>query len=238
MKVFIIGAGGQGRVVYDIFSQDKNVEVAAFVDNVTREPNEKIMGIPVLGNHSAIKDLQRQGVTGAVIAVGDNHIRAAHFDKVKNMGIELVRAIHRSAHVSHNVTIGEGTVVGIGAIITTGARIGNNVIVNSGAIVEHDDVIENHVHIASGVVLAGAVIIGEKSFIGSGSIVKERVVIGRNVTVGAGSVVLEDLPDNVVAVGIPARVIKIKEENYDQKNSFDNGDNRAGWSLPGKIPTR
>mgnify|MGYP004443708773 CR=1 FL=1 len=36
----------------------------------------------------------------------------------------------------------------------------------------------------------------------------QGVTIGNNVTIGAGSVVVHDLPDNVVAVGNPARVVK------------------------------
>jgi len=67
------------------------------------------------------------------------------------------------------------------------------------------------VHIASGVVLAGRVTVGEQTFIGAGSIVKENITIGMNATVGAGSIVLADIPDNALAIGVPARVIEIKE---------------------------
>jgi serine acetyltransferase len=50
------------------------------------------------------------------------------------------------------------------------------------------------------------------TFIGIGTVVKEYLSIGENVTIGAGSVVLEDVPDNVVAVGAPARIVKNKTE--------------------------
>ena len=91
-----------------------------------------------------------------------------------------------------------------------GSRIGNNVIINTGAIVEHENIIEDSAHIGPGAVLAGKVTVKKETFIGIRVAVKEYITIGKNVTVGAGAVVLEDIPDNVVAVGIPAKIIKNK----------------------------
>lgn len=50
--------------------------------------------------------------------------------------------------------------------------------------------------------------IGENTWIGAGVIIVPGITIGRNVIVGAGSVVTKDLPDNVVAVGNPCRVLR------------------------------
>lgn len=212
MKIVIIGAGGQARVISEILSYDRNVEVVAFIDNVIRGSDEKIMGIPVLGDHSVLPKLFKSGITGAIIGVGNNNTRKAHFEKIRNMGIELVNAIHPTAHVAHNAKIGEGVVIVTGATIATGVEIGNNVIVNTGAIIEHEDILEDHVHIAPGTVLAGRVTVKEGSLVGAGSVVKEYITIGENTIIGAGSIVLENVPDNVVAVGAPAKVIKIRKD--------------------------
>jgi serine O-acetyltransferase len=50
--------------------------------------------------------------------------------------------------------------------------------------------------------------IGDNVTIGSGAKVLGRITIGNNVTIGANAVVTKSLPDNVVAVGIPARIIR------------------------------
>lgn len=50
MKIAIIGAGGQARIIYEILRCDRNMEVVAFVDNVVHGNDEQIMGIPVLGD--------------------------------------------------------------------------------------------------------------------------------------------------------------------------------------------
>ena len=60
----------------------------------------------------------------------------------------------------------------------------------------------------SGLELAAPVTIGDNVWLGGGVIVCPGVAIGSNVTIGAGSVVTKDIPDNVVAVGNPCRVIK------------------------------
>lgn len=212
MKTIIIGAGGHARVVFEILQYDRNIDVVAFVDNITRGADEKIRDIPVYGDHSVLPKLFKNGVKCAIIGVGKNNIRKAHFEEIKDTNVELINAIHSTAHISHNAKIGKGVVIAARATIATSVEIGDNVIVNTGAIVEHEDILEDHVHIASGTVLAGRVRVEEGAFIGAGTIVKEFITIGKNTTIGAGSVVLENIPDNTVAVGTPAKVIKTKNE--------------------------
>ncbi|MCI8292588.1 MAG: sugar O-acetyltransferase [Hespellia sp.] len=69
------------------------------------------------------------------------------------------------------------------------------------------------------------VTIGDNVWIGGNSVILSGVTIGDNVVIGAGSVVSKDLPDNVVAVGNPCRVIReITEEDrvyYLKKKKFD-----------------
>lgn len=62
----------------------------------------------------------------------------------------------------------------------------------------------------------GRVTIGSSVFIGAESIVLPGVTIGDNVIIGAGSIVTHDVPDGVVAMGNPARVI-CSLEQYLQK---------------------
>jgi len=52
--------------------------------------------------------------------------------------------------------------------------------------------------------------VGEGALLGAGSIVLPGVNIGKWCVIGAGSVVTKDIPDDVVTVGIPARILKKK----------------------------
>lgn len=208
MKTIIIGAGGHARVVYDILSYDKNIEVVAFIDHEKRGVDEKIMGVQVLGGHEVIPDLIAGGTKGFIIAIGDNKIRAQYYKELSEMGLEPINAIHPTVVMAQNAYIGKGNVMAMGAIIATGASIGDNCIINSGAIIEHEDRIGSHVHIGPGCSIAGRVTIHNDSFVGIGSVIAPYTLIGRNTIIGAGSVVLKDIPENSVAVGAPAVVKK------------------------------
>lgn len=109
--------------------------------------------------------------------------------------------------------------INAGAIISTYASIEDNVIINTGAIIEHENIIKNGAHIASGVQLAGCVEVGEKTLVGIGATVIPYIKIGENSVIGAGSVVLNDILDNVVAAGIPAKIIK-ERSNSDEKKDY------------------
>lgn len=63
----------------------------------------------------------------------------------------------------------------------------------------------------------GKVIVGDNVHIGTGASILPGVTIGNNCLIGVGAIVTKDIPDNSVAVGIPARVIETIDE-YRTKN--------------------
>lgn len=67
--------------------------------------------------------------------------------------------------------------------------------------------------------------IGDNVYIGNNVLLMPGVNIGNNVIIGAGAVVTKDIPDNSVAVGVPARVIKTADEYFEkiQKESLHLG---------------
>lgn len=56
----------------------------------------------------------------------------------------------------------------------------------------------------------GGIVVGDDSWLGFGVIVLDGVRIGNGAVIGAGSVVTKDIPDNAIAVGVPARVVKMR----------------------------
>jgi UDP-perosamine 4-acetyltransferase len=211
VKTVIIGAGGQARIVCDILSYDRNIDIVGFTDSEIRDPDERIFGRRILGRHDDIDDLVAQHeIRAAVIAIGNNALRADRYERLRGAGVKLLNAIHPSAVISPTATLGEGNIVSAGAFVNTLAQLGDNCIINTGAIVEHEVTVGNHVHLAPGVIVAGRVSIGDLTFIGAGSVVREYLTIGERVVVGAGSVVLEDLASDVMAAGAPATVRKVK----------------------------
>ena len=110
--------------------------------------------------------------------------------------------------VDRLVNLAEGVQIIQGAIVNRGVSIGKHTIVNTNATVDHDCKIGDFVHIAPGATLCGGVKVGKRTLIGANATVLPNCEIGANVNVGAGAVVTTDLPDNVVVVGVPAKIIK------------------------------
>jgi sugar O-acyltransferase (sialic acid O-acetyltransferase NeuD family) len=209
MKVVIYGAGGHGKVVLNSLRKAGEHTMAGWID---QRPMRPLMGVPVLGGE---KLLHPKTAPGVIIAIGNNQTRAVKARLARQRGLQLVTVIDPQAMVAEDVLIGAGTVVMPGAIINPGARIGENVIINSGAIIEHDCVIGDHAHVSPGARLAGNVRVGDYTHIGIGATVIEEISIGEHTVIGAGAVVVRPIGDGVVAVGVPAKVIKENREKKD-----------------------
>lgn len=200
--MYLYGAGGHAKVVLDIL-ESLSVKLKGVFDDVPAHAKLKVMevadGIRLLGEGFPKLDAP------LIIAVGCNARRA---ELAALLHADYGLAIHGSAIISSKATIGVGTVVLHGAIIQAGARIGRHVLVNTAASIDHDNVIGDYAHVSPHATLCGHVDIGEGTHIGAGAVVIPNVKIGRWCKIGAGAVVIRDIPDNVTAVGNPARIIK------------------------------
>ncbi|KGM97332.1 acetyltransferase [Clostridium botulinum] len=208
-KIILIGAGGHCKVIIDIIKSTRDFKIVGITDASTHE--EQILGIPIIGNDDILEDLYYQGIKNAFVCIGalnNISVRDKIYYKLKKIGFEIPKLIHRDAIVSPYSKISNGTCVMAGAIINAGAIIGENCIINTGSIIEHDCFIDRNTHISPGASLAGGCKVGYNSHIGIGSTVIQGTEIGDNVIIGAGTVVLHDIEDNVTAVGVPSKTIK------------------------------
>ena len=209
LRVLIIGAGGHAQVVADILFQAQKhgaeVDVVGYLDDNPALHGRELLGRPVWGG---IDMLDRVPHDGVIVAIGDNATRARLFAWLKQREERLINAIHPAATIAPHVQLGEGVMIAAGVVVNTGTIIGHNVILNTGCTVDHHNRIEDHVHIAPGAHLGGDVSIGEGTLVGLGALVLPQRQIGAWTVVGAGAVVTRSLPSRVVAVGVPARIIK------------------------------
>ncbi len=208
MDVVILGGGGHGRVVLDILQQGKKFKPVGFLDNNKALHGRRVDGLPVLGGIESLADVRSHGVRGAVVAVGDNGVRRALGDAVEQGDLELVSAIHPSAQLASNASVGKGVVIAAGALVCAHCQIGDYVILNTGCIVDHESMIGTSVHICPGVRLAGHVVVEAGAHIGIGATVVQNVRVGFEAIVGAGAVVIQDVDPMTTVVGVPARAIK------------------------------
>lgn len=215
-RVLILGAGGHGRVVLDILLQSGTGQVVGFLDNNADIHGRRIDGIPVLGSIDDIPSIREEyDVDGAVIAIGDNGLRRGFARQVESLGLPLINAIHPSATLAHNVSVGRNVVIAAGVVVCAHCQIGDSVILNTGCIVDHQTMVGEGAHICPGVRIAGRVKIESGAFIGLGASVVPKITVGCEAIVGAGAVVTEDVPSLATVVGVPARPIKLAAADED-----------------------
>lgn len=209
IPLVIWGASGHARVVADMVRLIGKFNIIGFLDNVDLgRKGAEFCGALILGGAEQLEQLRIKNIRHIILGFGDCQARLALSSITNQFGFELATIVHPSAVVASDVTIGAGTVIMAGAVINPGSTIGGNSIINTSASIDHDCVIKNGAHIGPGAHIGGGVTIGQGSWIGIGAIIKDKIKIGNNAIIGAGAVVLKDIPDGVVAFGVPAKIIR------------------------------
>jgi sugar O-acyltransferase (sialic acid O-acetyltransferase NeuD family) len=203
-RLAIVGASGHGKVVADL-AELLGYEVAFYDDAYPKKTN--IEHWSVIGTFDELLK-NKNDYKNAVVAIGNNSIRAYICHQLINANFNLPLLIHPSAVVSKYAKISSGSVVFASAVVNAFAQVGQNCIINTGAVVEHDCVIDDGVHLSPNVTLAGGTKIGKLSWLGLGSVTKQLIEVGTNTTVGANSTVTKNIPSNVTAFGSPAAIKK------------------------------
>ena len=136
--------------------------------------------------------------------------------------------IEPGAYIREHVVIGKGAVIMMGSVINIGAVIGDGTMVDMNAVVGARGTIGKNCHIGAGAVVAGVleppsktpVIIEDGVLIGANAVILEGVRVGKNAVVAAGAIVTEDVPEEAVVAGSPARVIKYKDDRTREKTKL------------------
>lgn len=213
-RIAIIGAGGHAReqleLVRALNASGHRLHLEGFVlDAEFGGPGDEVAGWPVLGDLEALAALGAE--VGVVCGLGSSAVRAEMVGRVRRCCGEAVRfatLVHPAAFVGESVVLGEGVIVGAAAVVTADATIGEHAHLGVGSVVSHDGRVGAFASLAPGARLAGHVTIGEGAQIGIGAVVRDRITVGAWSQIGAGAAVVEDVPDRVTAIGVPARVVE------------------------------
>ena len=196
--LFLIGAGGHGKVIAEI-AESLGFVVAGFVDHASVRKTH--LGYPVFPEPA---DTGMPKEAGWVISIGNNFTRKK---LAQQYALSYRALLHPSVLLSPRSTIGAGTVAMAGVVVNSSTTIGKHCILNTSCTVDHDCRLGDFVHVAPQTAIAGGVTIGEGSLIGIGARVIPGVTIGKWCTIGAGAVVLSDVPDGAIVVGIPGKIL-------------------------------
>lgn len=228
MNVVIVGGSGHGSVIADAIQKAGQLCLVGFLD-ATLPLGKRICGCDVIGRVDDLPAIAAQrNVTGVVVGIGDNWMRAAAVAALRKLvpEISFPNVIHPSVQLAGHVQIGEGNVLLAGSVVSCGAAIGSFCILNTNCSLDHDSRLDDYASLGPRACTGGNVEIGQYTAIGMGAAVIHQIRIGCHSVVGAGATVLHDLPCQVVAYGTPARVIRsrLPEERYlsktDKRKAF------------------
>ena len=208
-KIAIFGAGGFGRevkwLISEINKKDPAWEFIGFFD----DDFSKASNIPVneqLGGSSILN--QWKEPLKIVFAIGNPVTKKKIISKISNDKLSFPELIHPNVLIGHDVSIGAGSIICAGCIITSNIKIGQHVILNLGCTVGHDTEIGNYSSFMPSVNISGEVCCGEGVYTGTGAKIINQLSIGDETTIGAGAVVAKSLPSGCTAVGVPAKIIR------------------------------
>lgn len=208
--MLVIGGSDQGRQTIEVLVAGGDDEVVGVLDG----------NLPVgsdLGGHSVVGTLdaleQCASTTradGFVVAIGDNAVRGTLFETARAAcpDLEPVSVIHPRAVIARDAVVGVGAIVMAGAVVSNGCVVGVGALLGANSSLDHDGDLGNFVSLGPGATTGGHVSIGSYTAVGLGANVIHQVKIGSHTVVGAGALVLAELPDLVVAYGVPANVAR------------------------------
>ncbi len=211
MVLGIYGAGGLGREVLELARQanraGKRWDGMIFIDD--DPPAGKVNGIGACRYEEALAEYG--GGLEVSVAVGEPAIREKLFARLAEDHVGAATLVHPDVHVPDTASIGDGVTIQAGTFLSCNAVVEDYVYIQPNVNIGHDDVLRKGCVISGLCNLAGAVEIGEYTYLGMSACCKEQVKVGRYSVVGMGSMVYKDIPDEVIALGNPARPMRRNE---------------------------
>jgi len=204
-RLVIVGAGGHAREAAWLASAcDAPWTVLGHLDDRDELQDTEIGGLPVIGR---IDDWIRcDGASAFFVAIGAPRLRRSVVERMEALGRpRFASLVHRSVIRSGRDTVGDGSMVAAGCVLSTDVQIGRHVILNIGCSVSHDTSLGDYATVAPRVAVPGAVQVEPGAELGIGCSLRQGLRIGRGAMVGMGAVVTRDVAPRDVVIGCPAR---------------------------------
>jgi sugar O-acyltransferase (sialic acid O-acetyltransferase NeuD family) len=208
-KLFIIGASNFGREMENwlqlITHSERDWELKGYLHHF--DGKSPLEGYPT--DLDIVGDWRTYDLTKndyCIIAVADCSWKEKIYNYLKNKTTFLTYVAPDIIRGKSN-TLGDGSIICPGCIITTNIRIGKCVTINIGSQIGHDSVIGDFTSIMPHVDFGGNVTVGKNVFIGTKATIIPKITIKDGATVGAGSVVVKNVSRSATVFGNPAKKI-------------------------------
>lgn len=206
-NLIIIGSDVYARRVIKcieaLINFGEEISIKGILDN--NEEKTEIKGYKILDKIDNA-NLYNDEDTSFIIAIKNNKARKEIADKFQEFDYYTV--IHPKTHIDKNVSIGKGSIIMDEAVIKDNTKIGNHVIINHGCIIDEEVIVEDYVNLLQSATLGKLVKVYSLTRIGKDVLIIAQRSIGKESIVKNASIVIEDVGDNCLMEGTPAKIIK------------------------------
>lgn len=225
-ELIIIGGGGLGREVYQYLNDCGLGDVKGFLDD--RPPSELRIpnDLPLLGTIA-----QHEPTTDErfVLAVGDPAMRESVAARLQSQGAHFISIVHPRAYVAASAIIGRGSIIAPFASVGASARLGEFCQVHFYASAAHDSDIGPFSALSPYAVVNGGGRLGTGVFMGTRATVNPGRSVGDHSKVAAGAVVYQNVPEQSLAAGNPAKARRLMRGTpHELQPTDENGEARPG----------
>ncbi|RFC55745.1 acetyltransferase [Brumimicrobium aurantiacum] len=208
--MLIVGAKGFAKEVLEVCAQNDYLKDLVFYDDVSSDIEDRMYSrFPILKSESEAADYFNKNGKSFALGLGNPKARRLMTEKMIRIGGDLKSIISENARIGSFLTsIGKGSTILDGAIISSNCTIGIGCIIYYNSVVSHDCIVGDYSQVSPSATILGRCEIADNCFIGGNATILPDIKIGKNVIVAAGAVVTKDVPDNVMVAGIPAVIKK------------------------------
>jgi sugar O-acyltransferase (sialic acid O-acetyltransferase NeuD family) len=206
--LLLIAASGLAREAAAVVARGSQWDLLGYLDDVPGLAGTTISGKPVLGGVGAIRQHPKARL---LVCAGKGQTRRAIVARLHELGVtddRFATLVAPDVHVPASCSIGRGSIVLSGTVLTAAVNVGAHVVAMPGVVLTHDDVVGDYATLCAGVTLGGGVTVGEAAYLGMGALVRERLTVGAESILGMGAVLLHDLPRDEIWAGLPAGSIR------------------------------
>lgn len=213
-KVIILGVGGICIDILDTIQEinERSVkplyECIGFLDDSEEKQKKEFSGVKVLGPITMATEFSDVYFVNGIGNAENFSQKKSLQEKARIPEEKYLTLVHPTASVSRMATLGRGAVVLQQVSIASNVMIGNHVLIMPSSVISHDTVIGDYTFVTAGSCISGGVKIGTACYLGTNCSVKGNIIIADGSLIGMGSVVLENIPQNCVYVGNPAKFLK------------------------------
>lgn len=203
--LLLVAASGLAREALAVIRANGRDTVLGFLDDDESRWGNSLNDLPIIGGLDAA---ERFPGAQLLLCAGRGARRSSIALRLAALGFQdddYATLIHESVEVPPTCSVGQGTILLAGVVLTTEVTVARHVVAMPHVTLTHDDEIASFVTLCAGVTLGGGVVVGERAYLGMSSSVREGVHIGADAVLGMGAVLTRNVPPAETWYGVPAR---------------------------------